>query len=172
MSFPHFYHGDEFYTEQIDGMKPDKDKHQFFMTFEPKTAIPLEVAARFQINILSEPIPNIPMYRDVPKKILPILWFEQHVKMSESIADEIKLVLKLPTLGQISFLITAFVGLLMCLISCGLIMRKVCYKKSKRKVKDYDHNGNNALIMQNVISDNNNPEIKKLLYKEALTTVK
>lgn len=35
MSFPHFYNADPFYLEQIDGMKPDKKKHQFFMALEP-----------------------------------------------------------------------------------------------------------------------------------------
>lgn len=35
MSFPHFYYADQFYHNQIDGMTPDKDKHQFFMSFEP-----------------------------------------------------------------------------------------------------------------------------------------
>jgi scavenger receptor class B, member 1 len=35
MSFPHFYNADPFYHEQVDGMKPDKGKHQFFMSFEP-----------------------------------------------------------------------------------------------------------------------------------------
>lgn len=35
MSFPHFYKADPFYLNQVDGMKPDKDKHQFFIAFEP-----------------------------------------------------------------------------------------------------------------------------------------
>jgi scavenger receptor class B, member 1 len=35
MSFPHFYKADPFYLEQVDGLKPDKDKHQFFMSYEP-----------------------------------------------------------------------------------------------------------------------------------------
>ena len=35
MSFPHFYNADPFYHEQVDGMKPNKDKHQFSISFEP-----------------------------------------------------------------------------------------------------------------------------------------
>lgn len=35
MSFPHFYHADPVYLDQIEGMKPEKEKHQFFMSFEP-----------------------------------------------------------------------------------------------------------------------------------------
>ena len=35
MSFPHFYNADPFYLDQVDGMKPQKDKHQFFISYEP-----------------------------------------------------------------------------------------------------------------------------------------
>lgn len=41
---------------------------------------------------------------------MPILWFEQHVKMSEDIADEIKTLLRIPIAGQLMGLITAIVG--------------------------------------------------------------
>lgn len=35
MSFPHFYNADPFYSQQVDGMKPDKNKHEFFVALEP-----------------------------------------------------------------------------------------------------------------------------------------
>lgn len=35
MSFPHFYSADPFYREQVGGMNPDKDKHEFFVALEP-----------------------------------------------------------------------------------------------------------------------------------------
>lgn len=35
MSFPHFYNADPFYHNQVQGMKPDKEKHQFSISFEP-----------------------------------------------------------------------------------------------------------------------------------------
>lgn len=35
MSFPHFFNADPFYLNQVDGMKPLKEKHEFFMAFEP-----------------------------------------------------------------------------------------------------------------------------------------
>lgn len=79
MSFPHFYGADEFYLNQVEGLNPDKSKHQFYMTMEPvslrvrlrlisiktryftlqTTGIPLDVAARFQLNILIQSHPSI-----------------------------------------------------------------------------------------------------------------
>lgn len=35
MSLPHFYKADPYYISEIDGMKPDKDKHDASLSFEP-----------------------------------------------------------------------------------------------------------------------------------------
>ena len=34
VSYPHFYLADPFYTSQVDGMNPVKDKHQFIINLE------------------------------------------------------------------------------------------------------------------------------------------
>lgn len=34
MSFPHFYGADTSYLEAVDGLQPEKDKHQAFITLE------------------------------------------------------------------------------------------------------------------------------------------
>lgn len=100
------------------------------------------MAARFQINLLVEPIPSIVMYRDVPKKFIPILWFEQHVKMTKEIANEIKFVLKMPRLGQTIGIFQIVVGVL---ILASIPLKKLCIAARKRKVKDFDVNGNNLM---------------------------
>lgn len=102
-------------------------------TFSQKTAIPLEVAARFQINLLVEPIPGITIYSKVQRKFMPILWFEQHVEMSESIADEVKMILKLPRWGQTMGIVTIVIGIAQVafLPTLKLISRLLCPKRSK-----------------------------------------
>ncbi|KAG5684261.1 hypothetical protein PVAND_013497 [Polypedilum vanderplanki] len=175
MSFPHFYHADPYYLQQVDGLQPVKEKHQFFMSFEPKTAIPLEVAARFQINLFVEPISAIDLYRDVPKKFMPILWFEQHVKMSKSIANEIKIVLKMPRWGQLVGIAAAVIGFCIVLvIPLKIVIERLCFSHKRRKIRDFDVNGN-ALLDKNIEKINNdkneNPETKKLIFKEALYQV-
>lgn len=44
MSYPHFYLADPSYLDAIEGLKPDKETHQSFITLEPKTGITLEVS--------------------------------------------------------------------------------------------------------------------------------
>lgn len=35
ISFPHFYMADPFYLDAVDGLTPEKEKHQFYMALEP-----------------------------------------------------------------------------------------------------------------------------------------
>lgn len=185
MSFPHFYYADSSYHQQIEGMLPDKEKHQFFMSFEPvsnfflyltnfnflifqKTAIPLEVAARFQINLLVESIPSVAMYRDIPRTFVPVLWFEQHVKMSENIADEIKFALDMPYMGQLMGAVICIIGLIALLI---MPLMRFCYcakNRARRKVKDFDVNRNISMNEKKITDNVSLPETKILLKKEAL----
>ena len=101
---------------------------------------------------------------------MPILWFEQHVKMSESIADEIKFVLKMPKIGQA-------IGAIQCIIGFIILMTvpivKLSTYRRKRKVKDFDMNGN-VLLTVNKLNENlllpvdkkTVPETKMLLNKK------
>lgn len=66
VSFPHFYLADPSYVDAVDGVHPDGNLHEFFLALEPRTGIPLEVAARLQINILLQPISGI--------RYLELLW--------------------------------------------------------------------------------------------------
>lgn len=93
MSFPHFYAADPFYVNQVGGMSPDEEKHKFYMTFEPVSGrgkscvrkiliivlfqtlgIPLDVAARLQLNLLVRPSGSINLYKDVPEVYFPVMW--------------------------------------------------------------------------------------------------
>lgn len=59
VSFPHFYLADHSYRDGIVGMNPNRSKHEFSISLEPKTGIPLEVRAQMQLNILIQPIAGI-----------------------------------------------------------------------------------------------------------------
>lgn len=48
---------------------------------------------------------------------MPILWFEQHVKVNEAVSAEIRQVLEIPFAGQLSGLIFLGIGLLIILFS-------------------------------------------------------
>lgn len=99
------------------------------------------------------------MYRDVQKKFMPILWFEQHVKMSESIANEIKLVLNMPKIGQVIGAVQCIIGII--ILMAVTIIKLSTYRLRKRKVKDM--NGNVLLTAEKMKVL---PESTKLLNKK------
>lgn len=51
------------------------------------------------------------MYKNVQRKFLPIVWFEQHFKIDPSLAFYVRLLLFVPLLGQIVGFIIAFFGI-------------------------------------------------------------
>ncbi|XP_061704075.1 protein peste-like isoform X2 [Cydia pomonella] len=89
ISLPHFLHADPALAAAVSGLQPDEDKHSFYFSVEPNLGVPLEVAARFQLNVLIEPNPNIALYEKVPKMLFPIFWVEQSVQTEASIIEEL-----------------------------------------------------------------------------------
>ena len=51
ISYPHFYEGDEKLFEFIDGLEPNREKHETFADIHPRLAFPISGASRLQINI-------------------------------------------------------------------------------------------------------------------------
>lgn len=59
MSYPHFYLADPSYLEAVDGLQPEKEKHEFYMALEPNGGVPMDVGGGFQANYYMEPVPDV-----------------------------------------------------------------------------------------------------------------
>jgi len=87
ISQPHFLDADPFYINQfVDGsLKPDATKHQTTLVIDPQSGIPIEVIARFQANVLIEPVPEITMFKNFKKPIfMPAFWFETKMSLPDN----------------------------------------------------------------------------------------
>ncbi|KAG4079636.1 hypothetical protein HA402_010416 [Bradysia odoriphaga] len=115
VSYPHFFAADPYYREQVDGMDPVEEKHQFYMSLEPSTGVVMDVAARLQLNLLINPNAEIGIYSKVPKHFMPILWFEQRVTMPPEIAIGITIAKSISWIVQVGFVIVLIIGLTMLL---------------------------------------------------------
>lgn len=113
MSFPHYYGADPYYLSQVEGMNPSIDKHEFYITLEPMTGIPLDVAARLQINMLIRPVPNVSLYQHAPHIFFPVLWFEQKVQIPGEMASDIKTVIAMPMTGYMAISIVFVIGVIL-----------------------------------------------------------
>ncbi|XP_037825530.1 protein peste-like [Lucilia sericata] len=130
MSYPHFYKADPFYLDQVEGLDPKHKDHEFYMILEPKTGIALEVAARFQVNMLVEPIPSLSLYENIPRIFFPLIWFEQKVRITPELAKDLKMIPCALLGGQIFAGIIFAIGLI--LLGWYPLKQLCCLGKNKK----------------------------------------
>uniref|UniRef100_A0A1B0GGT1 Plasma membrane glycoprotein cd36 n=1 Tax=Lutzomyia longipalpis TaxID=7200 RepID=A0A1B0GGT1_LUTLO len=135
VSFPHFYAADPFYLDQVEGINPSREKHEFFLTIEPM-GIPLEVAARFQLNLLIRPSTNVALYQEVPTVFFPVLWFQQKVLINPEMAADLRQVLALPTIGYICAGVAIIFGVL--LILWFPLLKLICGTARSQRERDVE----------------------------------
>ncbi|KAK6640143.1 hypothetical protein RUM44_011829 [Polyplax serrata] len=109
-SYPHFYQADPTYLNAFVGLKPNRILHENFIALEPTYGIPLEIAARIQINVLVKPNSDIALLEGVKQLIFPIFWLDQRVFVPAERLSEIKLLLYLPTIMFILSIVFLLIG--------------------------------------------------------------
>ncbi|XP_044271364.1 protein peste-like isoform X1 [Tribolium madens] len=129
LSMPHFYGADPYYYNAIEGLKPE-DKHEFYITLEPKSGIVVDIGARMQVNVLLQPIEHITMYADVPKLFIPLFYFDQSIPATDELASLLIQIQNLPEVSNIAVLILVTLGL----ASFVWVVVMYCWSK-KRKHK-------------------------------------
>ncbi len=93
MSQPHFYQTDPFYFQFLNQssppLKPDEKKHGTKFVFEPVSGVPLDVKARFQVNIKIDRIKEMPQFKNLPNTLfVPFFWSEMLMEMPENLAGQ------------------------------------------------------------------------------------
>ncbi|XP_076296719.1 protein croquemort [Lasioglossum baleicum] len=124
ISLPHFYLADPSYRENINGMNPQKDKHQLSISLEPKTGVPLKVSAQLQLNLLLQPYGNMSMFKKMKKTFVPMLWFTQEATLTSDYADTVKLIIILQSLGSVLSYEVAGIGVIMIFIGIFVIIKR------------------------------------------------
>lgn len=94
LSFPHFLHADPKYLELVEGLSPDKDKHETFVQLEPLSGAPMTGAKRVQFNFVVRPIVlNGEILKATEKltpTMFPLAWAEENVKLDGDLLDLIQ----------------------------------------------------------------------------------
>ncbi|XP_070154253.1 scavenger receptor class B member 1 isoform X2 [Polyergus mexicanus] len=76
LSYPHFYKSDPSLLEAIEGLQPVKDLHESYFFIQPKSGLPVDLAFRFQINMVLQDIGHMARVEKFSGMTLPLLWFE------------------------------------------------------------------------------------------------
>lgn len=129
VSFPHFYLADDYYTNSVEGLNPNKKDHEFSIAMEPRTGIPLSIKAQLQINILMKNYPWTTL-KDVPEVMMPMFWFRQVAELTPDLASQAKIAVNLPEFGVwFAYLLTG-IGVTLMLIGTA------CYALRWRNISD------------------------------------
>lgn len=112
VSMPHFYAADPYYLQLVDGLSPDKEKHEFQITMEPTMAIPVDVSARLQVNVKVQAYPEIGLFQETPTIYFPVFWFEQNVRIPEEMLRELVMAGSLPIIGYICCSVIVIIGVI------------------------------------------------------------
>ena len=54
LSWPHFYKGEQRLLQQVEGLSPSKDLHEFGVDILPQLGVGLRASIRLQINLFIE----------------------------------------------------------------------------------------------------------------------
>ncbi|XP_054708652.1 scavenger receptor class B member 1-like isoform X2 [Uloborus diversus] len=130
VSYPHFLYADSIYSQGVIGMKPDPKLHQMYLDIVPEMGIPISVAARMQINIVFEGVKDIRQFSNISRRIyFPVLWFSETAMATDSIVDQLRLVLyTLPLICNISSFIMISVG---CFLVLAAFVLSLLYAAGK-----------------------------------------
>jgi len=98
LSYPHFYQADQSYLDAVDGLNPDKERHQFYVDLSPEFGFPLAIRPRFQLNIVVRRDEDIPIMSKFPRElVLPFLWAQDGFDQpSDEMAQAIRKGLDIP----------------------------------------------------------------------------
>uniref|UniRef100_A0A1B6L3M1 Uncharacterized protein n=1 Tax=Graphocephala atropunctata TaxID=36148 RepID=A0A1B6L3M1_9HEMI len=123
VSWPHFYLADPSYSQAIVGMRPDPDQHQFYMDMAEVTSVPLSVRGRMQLNMLMQTIPDIDLFKNIKRTVMPMMWFSQEADLTPNLASQIGVLVELVRWGRWVLLAGGGVGVLLVLVGVVLQVR-------------------------------------------------
>ncbi|XP_011314748.1 protein croquemort [Fopius arisanus] len=161
ISLPHFHKADPILREQVNGLNPNEKDHSFYYLLEPNTGVPIDVAARLQVNILLQPYDFVTLFRDVPKIYFPCFWFSMRAGTTEDLASSLRMLLLVPSIGLYSSIIVAIVGGIVL-----LILAVIQYSQKGRS-----HPKNSKLKRHGWVSNNDSKEKRsEHVYMDTTTT--
>lgn len=78
ISQPHYYNADEEILQQIDGLEPNREKHDTTLEINPNVGLPMGAHLRIQINlhVVKNSMTKARIFSNL---MLPLVWIELHL---------------------------------------------------------------------------------------------
>ncbi|XP_023174123.1 lysosome membrane protein 2 [Drosophila hydei] len=79
ISNPHFYESDPQLLDAVEGLEPQREKHETYFKIQPKLGVPLEGKVRIQLNLKVTRAPDVHPVRDFRDFMFPVMWLEEGI---------------------------------------------------------------------------------------------
>lgn len=131
-SSPHFLFCDEKYLSQVEGLKPDINKHRTQLYVEPTSGVLMKANKRIQFNTQLPLDQRITITKNLSECLFPLMWIDENFIIDEVNANKFynQLVIPQIVLNVGKYVILAVGAIL-------IIFLEVFYFRTSRKNHDY-----------------------------------
>lgn len=167
LSSPHFHNNDPILKAKVEGVNPDASKHDSYFVIEPKSGVPVELRANFQINMALRDITSIAHVDKFANMVLPLLWAEFRMYgLPDSLRMRLQLYLHILPLVTDVLMYTCLIGGFFILIYSVYRLTQLKNNTKRRQapwIHDAPHYIKNTLSSYRSEKDQyNNPTDKEL----------
>ncbi|CRK92365.1 CLUMA_CG005909, isoform A [Clunio marinus] len=92
LSLPHFYNSDPTLVDEVNGIKPVKEKHESIIVMQPRLGVPIKVHTRIQLNLMCGETMFNGNIKRFDNLILPVVWMEIAI---EKLTPSLDVILKM-----------------------------------------------------------------------------
>lgn len=154
ISLPHFLDASDYYRKQLNGLHPNRTKHESYIDIEPQTGTPVDFIARIQVNVdLQTAGTSQPKMASL---IMPTMWQSLAIHITPEIANTIEQQTKQPRI--IAYTVAALILIIGSIMLIYSIFVCVLYYWHRHHLDD-DYNefiNDNDQTSDPLITNNNN----------------
>jgi len=88
LSKPHFLDADSYYLDALEGLSPDRTKHDTTIYVEPITGTTMKAAKRLQLNVMVQDV--MLLYPNMELTYIPVAWIEDSATITPKLAKEFR----------------------------------------------------------------------------------
>jgi len=93
LSAPHFLGTSPDLSELVEGLRPDKKKHDFFILMEPRIGVPVFAYGRMMLSIRVERTSFLRGFDQVKNAFIPFVWIEESGGVDDFLAMILRIIL-------------------------------------------------------------------------------
>jgi len=124
ISSPHFFQSDMKFRQDVHGMQPDPNKHEFIMSFDPLTSVPFAVNVRLQLSFYMPRIEKIDLLKSVKPILVPVVWFDDEARVVRDVRSQLStLIVSLNVASYLKYILPSISSLVIIITSVYIFVQ-------------------------------------------------